>query len=174
MDTDFKERISNLSDAELLEMLGRNASDYRQEALDYAAEVLESRGVQTPKGSGPLPDANGALPSTVSKQVSALMDRYDDAYLLAGAVNGYGIFIKAIGVVATILLLLIGIRMFADSAIGLGLMVIGMLVGTLFYLIGVIVSAMGQIIKGVMDSAVNTSPLLTNEDRAKIMSLPKA
>jgi len=44
-------------------------------------------------------------------------------------------------------------------------------VGGQFYLLGVIVMAQGQILKASLDCAVNSSPFLQNEHRAKIMSL---
>lgn len=111
-------------------------------------------------------------------EVASLMRRYRDAYLEARAVNGYGIFIKVAAIIAALLLSLIGFMIFAeqrggksDAAIGLGVVVVGICVGLLFYLIGVLVSAQGQILKASLDSAVNNSPFLTNEHRAKIMSL---
>ena len=45
MNSQLKERISKLSNEELLEMVGREASDYRSEALGCAAEELEARGI---------------------------------------------------------------------------------------------------------------------------------
>jgi hypothetical protein len=42
---DLKDRISNLSDEELIEMVTVAAADYREEALDYAKVELENRGV---------------------------------------------------------------------------------------------------------------------------------
>lgn len=45
MDSQLKERISELSDEELLEMVERKTADYRREALDYAAAELEARGI---------------------------------------------------------------------------------------------------------------------------------
>jgi transcription initiation factor IIE alpha subunit len=45
MNSQLKERISKLSNEELLEMVERKASDYRSESLGYAAEELEARGI---------------------------------------------------------------------------------------------------------------------------------
>jgi hypothetical protein len=42
------------------------------------------------------------------------------------------------------------------------------------YVLGILVSAQGQILKASLDNAVNGSPFLTNEHRAKVMSLPGA
>jgi hypothetical protein len=44
-------------------------------------------------------------------------------------------------------------------------------VGLLFYLLGVLVAAQGQILLASLDSAVNSSPLLTNDQKAEILSL---
>lgn len=63
----------------------------------------------------------------------------------------------------------------AGSSTSFTLFVMGMLfaafVGVLFYLFGVIVSAQGQILKASLDGALNNSPFLTNDHRARIMSL---
>jgi len=45
-------------------------------------------------------------------------------------------------------------------------------VGGLFYLLGVLISALGQILEASVDTAINTSPFLSNAHRAEIMSLP--
>ena len=45
MNSQLKERISKLSDEELLEMVQSEASDYGSEFLGYAAEELEARGI---------------------------------------------------------------------------------------------------------------------------------
>jgi hypothetical protein len=50
--------------------------------------------------------------------------------------------------------------------------VFGALVGGLFFLLGVVISALGQLLMTQADSAVHTSPFLTHEERAAAMSLP--
>jgi heme/copper-type cytochrome/quinol oxidase subunit 4 len=113
-----------------------------------------------------------------SSEVASLMKRYTDAYLVARATNGFGILIKVIGIVIGILLALIGFMVASQSGprdpmsiLGIIGIAFGVFTGALFYIIGVLVSAQGQILKASLDSAVNTSPFLTNEDRAKVMSL---
>jgi len=49
--------------------------------------------------------------------------------------------------------------------------VFGIFAGALFYIVGVLVSAQGQILKASLDGAVNSSPFLADEHRARIMSL---
>jgi hypothetical protein len=113
-----------------------------------------------------------------SSEVASLTKRYTDAYLVARAVTGFGFMIKVIGIVIAILLVLIGLMVTSQNGPGnplsyLGIMgiVVGVISGALFYVIGVLVSAQGQILKASLDSAVNSSPFLTNEHRAKIMYL---
>ncbi len=66
MNSQLKERISKLSDEELLEMVGGKASDYRNESLGYAAEELEARGIPFSSQASVIPyecDACGAAVS---------------------------------------------------------------------------------------------------------------
>jgi hypothetical protein len=42
---ELKQRISKLTDEQLIEMVTTESGDYRQEALDYAKSELRSRGV---------------------------------------------------------------------------------------------------------------------------------
>lgn len=53
--------IKELSDGELLRMVGVDSSDYRPEALAYAREELERRNVRIPEAgaAAPLPNASG-------------------------------------------------------------------------------------------------------------------
>jgi hypothetical protein len=128
----------------------------------------------------PLTDSSGAVIAG-SSQISELMKRYKDGYLVARATNGFGRVIKAVGTIIGVLIALIGLMAQGEGArdatsriIGLVTIVFGIFAGTLLYIIGVLVSAQGQILKASLDSAVNSSPFLTNEYKAEIMSLPEA
>jgi hypothetical protein len=106
-----------------------------------------------------------------------MTDRYKDAYRLGKAIVGVGDLIKGLGGVLAVIIL--GVTLYASSEVkgesGLATTTIGIgfavFVGILFYLLGVIVAAQGQILKGVLDTAINTSPFLTDGHRAEIMSL---
>jgi hypothetical protein len=123
----------------------------------------------------------GDVPTDLSaiRRDVALMKRYKDAYIVAKVTNGFGDIIKAIGIIIGVLLLLIGISVANDHgpgdpmrALGIVGIIFGIVIGAWFYIVGVLVSAQGQILKATLDSAVNGSPFLTDEERAKIMSLP--
>jgi len=70
-------------------------------------------------------------------------------------------------------LIVIGCAMAASASsfiVVIGL-VVGPIVGFVGWAIGVLISAQGQIVKATLDTAVDSSPFLSNEERAKIMSL---
>lgn len=129
------------------------------------------------KANHPQVGENSA--SEIPKEVVSLTKRYKDAYLVARATNGFGGMIKAIGIVIAILLVIGGFillllnegRLGVGMALGLAAIIFGIIAGIWFYIVGVLVSAQGQILKASLDTAVNTSPVLAPEHKARIMSL---
>lgn len=124
---------------------------------------------------------HGGMGSAASSQTSAVVNRYKDAYLTARAVDGVGSISKGIGVAIALLLGLAGLVTIGngrggDTGAAIGIMTIGfgIATGAGLYVLGILVSAQGQILKAALDGAVNVSPFLTNEQRAKVMSLPSA
>jgi hypothetical protein len=122
------------------------------------------------------------------KQAFAVMKRYRDAYRVANTVNSFGLIIKIIAIIIGILSFLIGVSVmgagssaargpdFGAAAIAgvFGGMIIffGILSGAFFFIVGILVSAQGQVLMASLDNAVNSSPFLTNAHRVKVMSLP--
>lgn len=117
----------------------------------------------------------------VSFEVRAIMKRYWDAYLVAKIIVGSGKIIKAVGIIGAIILVIVGYLIMGEGrrggeaavAAGIVIIVFGIVVGVWSYLFGVIVSAIGEILKAGLDTAVNTSPLLTDYQKAKVMSVAK-
>ncbi|HYH85494.1 MAG TPA: hypothetical protein VEX60_08425 [Pyrinomonadaceae bacterium] len=173
------------------------AASARAEAHAYTPPTTKMDTFQTPPSSQPswsqpssLPSssqptpqpvrtahARGSLEERVSPEV---VGRYADAYRTARATVLIGNLIKVFGV---LLGLLVGGGLFALAAtqgriVG-GTGVIGFFAGLLvggsifafFFVLGVVVSAQGQLIKATLDGAVNSSPFLTNDQRAEAMSL---
>ena len=155
-------------------------------------EAREMRGSQT------LPTDDASADESVSR--SPFVRRYLDLYRAAKLLVGLGTSIKGIGIVAAIIIflfwLIVGfvallqtpssspfgpspatesagqtVAFFVCVVIGT---VFGALVGGLFFLLGVLISAQGQLLKAHADSAVHTSPFLSDEERATAMSLPYA
>lgn len=113
----------------------------------------------------------------MSNNVTAVANRYSDAYIVARTINGLGATIKAIGLTIGAVIA-VGSLAAANGPVGkvaaVGGIVLASLVATVFYLFGTIASAQGQILKATLDTAVNTSRWLSDDDRARIMSLPVA
>lgn len=115
--------------------------------------------------------------SVEAPEIQKMRSRYRNAYQVARTIVGVGGSFKVIGVILSGLIVILSFMAITQTRSGMGLamgilgLVIGLIVGALIYLIGVIVAAQGQILKANLDTAVNTSPFLTNDIRAEIMSL---
>lgn len=111
-----------------------------------------------------------------SKEALSLMGRYRNAYTYARFIVGVGEVIKVVGITLAVLffiaLFATGSAIKSNPLISLftGILVGGS-IGATFYVWGILVSAVGEILKASLDSAVNGSPFLANEQRARIMSL---
>ena len=121
-----------------------------------------------------------------SRFAAPVMKRYYDAYLVANMTTAFGNIIKGIGMVLAFVIFSGGVLAFSLSSTGpLGRnqesaalftfvvpsLILAILTGTTFYLLGVLVAAQGQVLKASLDCAVNGSPFLTDEQRAKTMTL---
>ena len=147
----------------------------RRSAKQGPVEVADNSGVAEPPTQSPTSKFQ-----TETVEAKALLSRYWDAYLVARMTVGLGEIIKVIAVVFAVLIMLAALLIAGQASQSSGgtavvtffLGVIGAaFVGGQFYLLGIIVMAQGQILKASLDSAVNSSPFLQNEQRAKIMSL---
>lgn len=98
-----------------------------------------------------------------------LSNRYRDAYSVARVTIGAGNGVKVIGfIIGTVLAIMsFGAE---GSFVFLGLMA-ALVAGVFVYVAGVMISAQGQILLATLDSAVNTSPLLDNEQKAQILTV---
>lgn len=112
-----------------------------------------------------------------SRAAKAVMARYQDAYGVARAIAGIGTLIKTVGMLLGGLIafvFMLGSSQVPDyqkfGAFILGL-VLAALVGGTFYLFGIVISALGQLLQAGLDTAVNTSPFLSHDQRANTMSL---
>lgn len=177
------------SDEELI-IASENLSKYRVEAEEIIRAELRKRGISEPEPTVRTIEDEQPVLIGESKQAQALSNRYWDAYFVAKVTIGLGKTIKMIGfILATIILL--GTFAFANLAAGQrgvgndffgGVFIVALtiggtyafIVGFVFYVIGVIVSAQGQILTATLDNTVGNSPFLRDELKAKIMSLPKA
>ncbi len=100
-----------------------------------------------------------------------LQRRYRDAYSVAEATIGWGTVLKILGVLGGLAIALLGLV--AASHVGfaaaLASFIVAVSVAGTMYALGVTVAAQGQIIRAILDTAVNTSPLLSNEEKREVL-----
>ena len=107
---------------------------------------------------------------------SKIGTRYKDAYQVASALVAIGATLKGVGIIGAIIVILIAVtasQSVASAGVALlGGVIFGGIWFGLFFVLGILVSAQGQILKATLDSAVNTSPFLTNDEKAKVIDIP--
>jgi hypothetical protein len=106
--------------------------------------------------------------SILAHRSAGVQARYIDAYRVAGTMNAFGQSAKIAGFIfAAVIFIYV-----TESMRSLGTAFIaGAVIGGIFFVIGIIVSAQGQMLKAVVDTAVNSSPFLDDNQRAATMSL---
>lgn len=126
-----------------------------------------NKDLSLPAESGTPPAGGAPAPLPTPANVSCLR-RYKDAYFTARAITAFATTVKILAIVLGVISIPIGV-----VTLPMGLIVIGS--GITFaisvYVLGILVSAQGQILQAALDTAVNTSPLLTQEEMRQIMSL---
>ncbi len=169
-------------------------------SVSTTAQVVEARGqtsfqlksenwISTKAVLTDLAEADQQTPNLFSSPVSTdnsmtssskrVMTRYRDAYLVATATVSAGGIIKGLGVFLAVLIFVCAILASDQTNVSGDLklagiifgMVVAIVVGGAFYLLGIHISAQGQILQASLDTAVNGSPFLTNDQRAQIMSI---
>ena len=154
---------------------------------DFAMQLprlMESRGVVNPVGSSATswqpeaPRLGEELPGPAVEsgtlRTRAVMKRYREAYRVANIISSVGDSIKTIGITVAVIFGFIGL--FAASQMGMLGVFAGLFssasLGILSWLSGVLLNSQGQQLLAALDGAVSTSPFLTDDERAEIMTLP--
>ena len=121
----------------------------------------------------------GSMTAPQSNAVSgSVANRYRDAYVVARAMTTIGGSVKVAGIGLFLLLGLAGLVVanmehgIMAMGLGLGALLLGIIVGLPIYVLGILLSAQGQVLKSTLDTAVYSSPFLTDDQRIKVMSLP--
>lgn len=104
-----------------------------------------------------------------------VVTRYKDAYRVARTTVSLGSSVKAVGMILAALVVMGGLLASEAFRSGYFPLLTALPVAVLLWLgswvLGVLVSSQGQILKANLDDAVNTSPFLSDVDRAQAMSL---
>lgn len=148
-----------------------------REKHDYDCSVQTERGPDFLAGTAPSqPDVN------VSRYGVAVINRYRQAYSRAGLINSFGGVVKVMALVIGGLIAVSGFISCASSAgnsfgggigvvVGGSSFVIGIIFGFLGYAFGALIQSVGQQLMAQLDTAVNGSPFLTEDQKAGAMSL---
>jgi hypothetical protein len=111
---------------------------------------------------------------------ASLSDRYADAYAVASAFITTGAIIKALGVVLAIVGAVVvmknspGNSPFVESlsaSFRIFELLLCAVVGLGFWIAGIFITAHGQLLRALLDTAVNTSPLFSNSDKERMMGV---
>lgn len=127
--------------------------------------------------SGGLPDDRSARQSAPRGALAMRAQaRYEDAYLVARAVVGFGRLLKVLGVLAGVLVLVASMALSKGTgdttgSVAFAGFALGLFIGGVFYIMGVLLSAQGQMLKATVDTSVHSSPFLTGSQKANAMSL---
>lgn len=107
-----------------------------------------------------------------SNENIAISGRFDQGYRVAESNISFGVFVKAVGVLAGAVTIL-GTIAFSERSPDSLLLGAFMAVtcGLALYSLGAILCAQGQMLRATLDAAANSSPFLTTAAKAKIMSL---
>lgn len=101
--------------------------------------------------------------------------RYQDAYLVARATAAIGGVVKMVAIGLGVLIALAAVVLGSAGGKGAEAFFAGLLLGAVaaipIYILGVLVSAQGEVLKATLDTAVHGSPFLKKEDMARVMSL---
>ena len=140
--------------------------------MKYDKELVEetSSNPERELGAEEAVDSSASAGLFEKDPAKTLKTRYLDAYRAARLTCGFGTLIKVMGIILGVLIF------FSSSEIGgssgaVGGLVVGGAIGLLSFCFGLMVSALGQILKAALDSAVNSSPFLTHAEQATIMSM---
>lgn len=145
-----------------LRQAAKTLHDYTEDGRKIILAELSRRGLQA--------DISTALPQGADDG-AAPVDRYLDAYRVASGVVWIGDVVKGLGFVIGAVLVVGAVTQFEGGA-RFGGIVFGILVALAFWVGGVFTSAHGQLLRATLDTAVHSSPFLTDRERALAMSLP--
>lgn len=106
-------------------------------------------------------------PRSQVSAVDIVNRRYRDAYLVAKVVVGLGNGIKMAGAIAAVAVFLWGLT--TGGTIGIAFGTVAGLVGAVICILGVLIAAQGQTQYAMLDVAVNSSPILPVEDKARLV-----
>jgi hypothetical protein len=144
----------------------RQLGKYSEEGERAIRAELRRRGFGEPPPIIGHSDAGGEPRTSISY-------RYTDAYRVASAIITFGTTVKVIGAVVAAIIAIAGLAYLGSGGL-IGGLLLGAMAGLIFWIAGVFVTAQGQLLRASLDTAVNTSPLLSNTEKAKMMGIAQS
>ncbi len=172
----FRSRNEQQTTEKLIAIYRKGPQSFSKEFYEAIRQILVARGVNDPAiDLSPVDypqlrdrDAGGGAQASIA-------DRYADAYRVASAIIAFGTIVKAIGGVVAVIIAIGGLA--SSSELGsrgvIGGLLLGAMVGLVFWIAGVFVVGQGQLLRASLDTAVNTSPLFSNTEKAKMMGIAR-
>ena len=105
---------------------------------------------------------------------TSVKKRYQDGYRASNTIVGVGNAIKITGIITALAIVVAGVSIFGMRARSIAtVFIIAALIAIFSFAFGVLVSALGQILRAGLDVAVYSSTFLEDKDRAAVMGLDK-
>ena len=98
----------------------------------------------------------------------ALAQRYKQAYQSARIIVGAGSGVKVLGPIMATLFAIVSLK--ADGFLLFAGLASSLALGVSLYVAGVMILAQGELLRATTDSAINTSPLLDNDQKSRILA----
>lgn len=117
-------------------------------------------------------------PLASAEMRSKLCQRYQQAYSGAAAILHCGTLVKLGSLAVGAIIVAVGILLATDAGLGPLLTTAALLTGLCIagggWVAGMVIQAQAQIIYSMLDTTVNTSPLLDNSSKAQFLGTPDA
>jgi len=176
MDTKLVQEIRRTMDSKPTDELSqiyqrRNEEEWSAETFEAIRQILLDRGAVVPAIDLTITSTATTNP-TSSGFAASLSRRYSDAYTEAHTVVSVGKIIKGIAIFLSIAILLVGFAIAFGSSIqyAIGGAILACIVGIPIYTLGILIAAQGQTALATLDTAVNSSRHLGDDDVAQILS----
>ena len=116
-------------------------------------------------------ETNSAL-----KAYGQLSSRYHDIYQIADGMVRLGKIIKIVAVVVAVTGVIAAIVIASNGGFGSdfaspAVVVVGLCAGVGIFCLGILIGACGELLRALVDTSVNTSPLITDSEKATIIGL---
>lgn len=130
-------------------------------------------------GQAPASFSDASASPQSREYAGHVMKRYRDAYAKARAIIAFGGVVKVLGIIVAALTALSGIINLANAGpysstsgvLGWTMILLGIVIAIVGWAIGLLIQAAGQMTLAQLDCAVNSSPFLTDQQRATMMML---